>query len=120
MRPHFKFWPKRLPHAITLPATSLWDNLGNQRQRYPDKAALVFFGSVLTYAQLLQKVGATRPVFTGLGVEKAIEWCCACKLPAATGDGALCHLARQRRGRAGQPMNRAEGSNTTSSIRMPR
>ena len=27
MRAHYKFWPKRLPHAITLPVTSLWDNL---------------------------------------------------------------------------------------------
>ena len=26
-RPHHKFWPKRLPHSITAPATSLWHNL---------------------------------------------------------------------------------------------
>ena len=43
MRPHYKFWPRRLPHAITLPATSLWDNLATNARRYPDKAALVFF-----------------------------------------------------------------------------
>ena len=42
MRPHYKFWPRRLPHAITLPATSLWDNLATNARRYPDKVALVF------------------------------------------------------------------------------
>ena len=55
MRAHYKFWPKRLPHAITLPVTSLWDNLETNARRYPNKAALVFFGTVLTYIQLLQK-----------------------------------------------------------------
>ncbi|MDB5895094.1 MAG: long-chain fatty acid--CoA ligase, partial [Rhodoferax sp.] len=44
LRAHHRFWPKRLPHAITVPAVSLWDNLANSARRYPDKAALVFFG----------------------------------------------------------------------------
>ena len=46
-RPHHKFWPKRLPHSITVPATSLWHNLATSAARYPDKAALVFFGRVM-------------------------------------------------------------------------
>ncbi|MFO1263034.1 MAG: long-chain fatty acid--CoA ligase [Rhodoferax sp.] len=70
VRPHFKFWPKRLPHAITLPATSLWDNLETSARRYPDKAALVFFGSVLTYAQLLQESERLAQYLRGLGVGK--------------------------------------------------
>ena len=70
MRPHFKFWPKRLPHAITLPATSLWDNLETSARRYPDKAALVFFGTVLTYAQLLQKAEQLSQCLRRLGVQK--------------------------------------------------
>jgi len=70
VRPHFKFWPKRLPHSITPPATSLWDNLETSARRYPDKAALVFFGTVLTYAQLLQKAERLAQCLRGLGVEK--------------------------------------------------
>ncbi|MBI2748896.1 MAG: long-chain fatty acid--CoA ligase [Burkholderiales bacterium] len=70
MRSHFKFWPKRLPHAITLPATSLWDNLETNARRYPTKAALVFFGTVLTYSQLLQKAERLAQCLRGLGVEK--------------------------------------------------
>ena len=49
-RPHHKFWPRRLPRAITVPATSLWDNLETSARRYPDKAALVFLGRVTSYA----------------------------------------------------------------------
>ena len=51
-RPHHKFWPKRLPHAITPPATSLWDNLEISARRYPDRAALIFFGRVFGYREL--------------------------------------------------------------------
>ncbi|MBP8183994.1 MAG: AMP-binding protein, partial [Rhodoferax sp.] len=70
MRSHFQFWPKRLPHSITVPATSLWDNLETSARRYPDKAALVFFGTVLTYADLLQKAERLARCLQGLGVEK--------------------------------------------------
>nr|WP_295774425.1 long-chain fatty acid--CoA ligase [Rhodoferax sp.] len=70
MRAHYKFWPKRLPHSITLPATSLWDNLETSARRYPDKAALIFFGTVLTYAGLLQKAERLAQCLRGLGVEK--------------------------------------------------
>jgi fatty-acyl-CoA synthase len=70
VRSHFKFWPKRLPRAITVPATSLWDNLETSARRYPDKTALVFFGSVLTYGQLLQKAERMAQCLRGLGVEK--------------------------------------------------
>ena len=51
-RAHFRFWPARLPHAITPPATSLWDNLAISARRYPDRVATVFFGRATTYAQL--------------------------------------------------------------------
>lgn len=70
MRPHHKFWPTRLPHAITVPATSLWDNLAINARRYPDKAAIVFFGSILTYAELLQKAERLAACLKGLGVKK--------------------------------------------------
>ena len=70
MRAHYQFWPKRLPHSITPPATSLWDNLETSARRYPDKAALVFFGTVLTYSGLLQKAERLAQCLQGLGLEK--------------------------------------------------
>ena len=69
-RAHHQFWPKRLPHAITLPETSLWDNLETSARRYPHKTAMVFFGRVLTYAQLLQKAERLAACLHGLGVKK--------------------------------------------------
>ncbi len=70
MQNHFKFWPKRLPRAITIPEVSLWDNLETSARRYPHKAALVFFGSVVTYRELLQKAELLAGCLRGLGVEK--------------------------------------------------
>ncbi len=67
---HYRFWPKRLAHAITAPATSLWDNLETSARRYPNKAALVFFGQVLGYAQLLQKAERLAACLHALGVKK--------------------------------------------------
>ena len=50
---HYKVWSPRLPHNITAPATSLWHNLAVNALRFPDKPALVFFNSVLTYRQVM-------------------------------------------------------------------
>ncbi len=67
---HYKFWPKRLPYAITIPDVSLWDNLETNARRYPHKAALVFFGQVVTYRELLQKAELIAACLRGLGVQK--------------------------------------------------
>ena len=65
-----KFWPKRVPRSITPPQTPLWDNLAISAKRYPDKAALVFFGSVLTYSELMQKAERLAAYLSQLGVKK--------------------------------------------------
>lgn len=67
---HYSFWPKRLPHAITIPVTSLWDNLETSARRYPHKAALVFFGQVLTYSELQHKAERLAAYLQELGVQR--------------------------------------------------
>ncbi|MEO7243059.1 MAG: long-chain fatty acid--CoA ligase [Variovorax sp.] len=67
-RPHHKFWPKRLPHSITIPATSLWHNLKTSAERYPDKTALMFFGRQTTYAELLAQVDRLAGMLYAVGV----------------------------------------------------
>ena len=67
---HYKFWPKRLPHSISPPGTPLWDNLAISAKRYPNKAAVVFFGRVLTYAQLAQQAERLAAKLHELGVVK--------------------------------------------------
>lgn len=54
-RAHHRFWPKRLPHRLTPPVTSLWHNLAVNALRYPDKAALVFFDQTTSYQSLLDQ-----------------------------------------------------------------
>ena len=51
-RPHHAIWPRRLPRSVVVPATSLWFNLEVSARRYPDKAAYLFFGRPLSYAEL--------------------------------------------------------------------
>jgi len=67
---HYKSWPKRLPHRITVPRVPLWDNLATNARRYPDKAAIVFFGRIFTYAEVLQKAERLAACLAGLGVQK--------------------------------------------------
>ena len=70
MKPHHRFWPARLPHAITVPDTSLWDNLETSARRYPNKTALVFLGTQLSYAQLRSKAERLAAFLQSLDVQK--------------------------------------------------
>lgn len=70
MRPHFAFWPRRLPHALTAPATSLWDNLETSARRYPDKAGLVFFGRHISYREMAQTAERLAAHLHAQGVRK--------------------------------------------------
>ena len=70
MRAHYKFWPRRLPKSITLPATSLWDHLATNARRYPDKAALVFFGTTVSYRQLMEGAERLAARLDQLGVQR--------------------------------------------------
>lgn len=70
MPAHHKFWPNRLPYSITVPATSVWENLAINARRYPDKAALVFLGRTTTYKQLCEGTERMAAYLHGLGVKK--------------------------------------------------
>lgn len=69
-RPHHRVWPRRLPHSITPPKISLWDNLATSARRYPDKPALVFFGRISTYPQLMAMAERLAARLHALGVRK--------------------------------------------------
>jgi fatty-acyl-CoA synthase len=70
MNSHHRFWPRRLPHAIVPPHTSLWDNLAISARRYPDKAALVFFGRTVSYLALEMAAQRMAAFLHRLGVRK--------------------------------------------------
>jgi fatty-acyl-CoA synthase len=69
-RPHHKFWPARLPHALTPPATSLWDNLEISARRYPQKAAVVFFGRIYSYRDVMAMAERLAARLAAMGVRK--------------------------------------------------
>ena len=70
MPAHHAFWPKRLPHQLTAPQTSLWMNLQVSAMRYPHKEALVFMGQTWTYAQLLIEAEKIATALRKMGVQK--------------------------------------------------
>jgi fatty-acyl-CoA synthase len=53
---HFAVWPKGLPRSLTLPQTSLYENLELSARRFPGKPAILYYGSSLTYAELKREV----------------------------------------------------------------
>lgn len=59
-----------LPPAIDVPATSLWHNLASAAERFPDKAALVFFGRITSYRELAAQVEKLAGTLHDLGVAR--------------------------------------------------
>ncbi len=67
-RPHAAAWPRRLPPMLVIPETTLWFNLEVSARRYPDKAAYVFFGRRLGYAELHRQAEALAGWLQAQGV----------------------------------------------------
>jgi fatty-acyl-CoA synthase len=55
-QPHFAYWPAGLPRHLTIPQTSLFDNLAVSARRYPDKPLALFYDTPITYAAFLEQV----------------------------------------------------------------
>ncbi|MEY3409033.1 MAG: Long-chain-fatty-acid--CoA ligase, partial [Pseudomonadota bacterium] len=70
MSAHHAFWPKRLPHKLTAPQTSLWMNLQISAMRFPNKLALVFMGQQWTYSQLQNQAEVIASALSKMGVQK--------------------------------------------------
>ena len=49
---HFKFWPQHSRHHLDAPQTNLFYNLEVSAKRYPNKAALVYYDTKITFADL--------------------------------------------------------------------
>jgi fatty-acyl-CoA synthase len=49
---HLSSWPPGAPHELPVPSTSLWDNLVAAARKHPDRRALVFYDSTVSYAEL--------------------------------------------------------------------
>ncbi|HEX2009581.1 MAG TPA: long-chain fatty acid--CoA ligase [Roseateles sp.] len=69
-RPTQHYWPRRLPRRLAVPQTSLWFNLEVAAARYPDKAATVFCGAELSYAELRRQAEVLAGWLQAQGVAK--------------------------------------------------
>src|SRR5579872_4591122 len=53
---HLSSWPPGAPRELETPGTSLWANLVASARRFPDRRAIVFYDSAITYAELEREV----------------------------------------------------------------
>jgi fatty-acyl-CoA synthase len=55
---HYAHWPPGVPKTLSVPRTNLYFNLEVSARRYPEKAALVYYGTAVSYAELLRSAEA--------------------------------------------------------------
>ncbi len=68
---HFEFWPERMPRTLTLPEKSVYHNLQVSAERYPEKTAIIYYGTDISYARLHDEANALAGYLQNdLGVEK--------------------------------------------------
>ncbi|WP_238367547.1 long-chain-fatty-acid--CoA ligase [Mesobacterium pallidum] len=67
---HFAHWPQGVPRHMTLPQRSMFDNLALTAAQQGDRPAIRYFGRVLTYSDLLEKVEALAGWLQAHGVAK--------------------------------------------------
>ncbi|GAE33988.1 long-chain-fatty-acid--CoA ligase [Halalkalibacter akibai] len=56
MKNYLNFYPNRVPRTITIPETTLFENLEMSARRYPNKTALHYYGRKVSYQELYEEV----------------------------------------------------------------
>ena len=57
---HCASWPKRAPHALTIPETTIYYNLDVSATRYPNKTAIVYYRRAITHRELARVSAVAR------------------------------------------------------------
>ncbi len=55
---HYRFWPENVPREVALPRASVYHNLAGAAAREPDRTALIYYGSTLSYRTFKGEVDA--------------------------------------------------------------
>jgi len=55
---HFAHWPPGQPRTLELPKASVYANLVASAERHPQRAAIDYYGSTLSYAELKRQIDA--------------------------------------------------------------
>ncbi len=67
---HFPHWPPGLPKRLSIPQTSLYFNLLVSARRYPEKAAIHYYGADISYARMDAEVCALAGYLQRCGVKR--------------------------------------------------
>lgn len=69
-RPWYGDWPQGVPKMVDIPEVGLGDMLRETAQRYPERKAIIFLDSVITYKQLDDYVDRFATALNDLGLKK--------------------------------------------------
>jgi long-chain acyl-CoA synthetase len=69
-RPWYGDWPEGIPKMIDIPEIGLGDMLRDTARRYPERKAIIFLDSVITYKQLDDYVDRFATALHDLGLKK--------------------------------------------------
>jgi fatty-acyl-CoA synthase len=53
---HFAHWPPGVPHTLEVPRTSVYSNLAFRAAQHPERVAIDFYGTPVSYAELKRDV----------------------------------------------------------------
>lgn len=67
---HYSVWPKGVPKHVTIPETSLYENLVISARRYPRKPAILYYDTPISYGELQEATEALAGYLQHLGVKK--------------------------------------------------
>jgi len=67
---HFTVWPARLPHELDYPKVPLCEFLETSARRYPDKAAVLYYGRRLSYRDLWEQSLALAATLHRMGISR--------------------------------------------------
>ena len=70
VRPHHAIWPSRLPYELVVPETTVGFNLEVTARRYPRRAAYVFLGRSMSFAELHAQAEALAGWLQAQGVQR--------------------------------------------------
>ncbi len=69
-RPWLKFWPKMLTTELDYPKVPLFEFLETSARRYPEKAAIVYYGKRISYSELWDAVERFATYLASKGIQK--------------------------------------------------
>ncbi len=66
----FKSWPRLLPRWMDFPETTLFELAEESARRFPSKSAIIYYGKVITYGELLESILKFATYLKGIGIRK--------------------------------------------------